>query len=78
MLRPGCRAVGRCQVEEMALRAPRGRGTEHFRSGPPVRRRLALAPGATNPQLIRHPMTRDGGGEAVRSALTDTAEVGCE
>ena len=52
-------------------------GTEHFRSGPPVRRRLALAPGATNPQLIRHPMTRDGG-EAVRSALTDTAEVGCE
>ena len=70
MLRPGCRAVGRCQVEEMALRAPRGRGTEHFRSGPPVRRRLALAPGDTTPQLIRHPMTRDGGGEAARSALT--------
>jgi len=69
-LRPGRRAVGRCQVEEMALRAPRGRGTEHFRSGPPVRRRLALTPADTNPQLIRHPMTRDGGGEAVRSALT--------
>jgi hypothetical protein len=50
--------------------APRGRGTEHFRSGPPVRRRLALAPGDTTPQLIRHPMTRDGGGEAARSALT--------
>ena len=50
MLRPGCRAVGRCQVEEMALRLPlwsrsRDRGGQdrvhvQLRDNPPARPRL--------------------------------------
>ncbi len=37
MLHPGCRVVGRCQVEEMALRLPRGSvGTSARRPSPPV------------------------------------------
>ena len=58
-LRPGCRVVGRCQVEEMALRLPRGQGPEYSRSRPLVRRRLALTPGGMKPQLTRDGRVQD-------------------
>jgi len=70
-LRPGRRAVGRCQVEEMALRLS-ARSVDGASPGAEQVSvaRLALTPADTNPQLMRHRTSRDGEGELVRSVFT--------
>jgi hypothetical protein len=52
-----------------------GREPEHSRSGPRVRRRLALAPGGTDPQLTRHETTRNVRRRSGRSAFTPTCSM---